>query len=220
MLIEGALEVATRARPHIVVYPSRGRLLRYALLYVVGIFAFGLFLYWSVIGDYPQTNNPRGDWIFALAASLGVVGRIGIGILSLAMGLLLAVILACTLYRILVRKPSISVDAVGVTDGCSLIAGGVGLIRWDEIQLVMVETHSKRARFLCVMPRDADDFLRQRQHNLLIRLFRRSLTISLPRGINLPEWLFSEPAHDVLRETEWRYQQVLHAHNVAILSGS
>ena len=211
--------MATHARPQIVVYPSRGRLLRYALLYVVGIFAFGLFLYWSVIGSYPQTNNPRGDWIFALAASLGVVGRIGIGILSLAVALLLAVILVCTLYRILVRKPSIIVDADGITDGCSLIAGGVGLIRWDEIEIVTVHTYNKRTRFVCVMPRDAADYLRRRQHNPLVRLFRRSLTLSLPRGINLPEWLFSSPADELLRETKWRYQQVLHAHSVSILVG-
>jgi len=193
--------------------------LRYALLYAVGIFAFGLFVYWSVIGSYPHTNNPRGDWLFALAASLGIVGRIVVGILSLALALLLAVILACTLYRVLVRKPSVTVDADGITDGCSLIAGGVGLMRWDEIEIVMVQTHNKRTRFVCVMPRDADDFLRQRQHNPFIRLFRRSLTISLPKGINLPEWLFSEPADEVLRETKWRYQQVLHAHKVSILVG-
>lgn len=209
--------MATHARHQIVVYPRRGRLLRYALLYVVAFVVFGLFVYWSMIGNYPQTNNPLGDWPFALAASLGIVGRIAVGTFSLALALLLAVILGCTVYRILIRKPSVIVDADGVTDGCSLIAGGVGLIRWDEIEIIMVHTYNKRTRFVCVMPRDADDFLRRRQRSPLIRLFRRSLTISLPRGINLPEWLFSEPADELLRETKWRYQQVLRAHNVSIL---
>lgn len=88
-----------------------------------------------------------------------------------------------------------------------------------RIEIVMVHMHNKRTRFVCVMPRDADDFLRQRQHNPLIRLFRRSLTISLPRGINLPEWLLSMPASELLQETKWRYQQILRAHNVSILVG-
>jgi hypothetical protein len=42
--------------------------------------------------------------------------------------------LVCTIYRILVRKPSIIVDSEGIIDQCSLIAGGLGLIGWDEIK--------------------------------------------------------------------------------------
>ena len=212
--------MATHVRRQIVVYPGRARLLRYTLLYVVALFVFGLFCYWSVTGDFPQSNNPRYDWVFALIATLGVFGRLVVGAFSLALALLLAVILVCTIYRLLVRKPSVIVDSDGITDGCSLIAAGIGRIRWDEIQVIMVDVrtvNNRRAKYLCVMPCDAAAFLRLRQNNSIVRLFRRSITLSLPRGINLPEWLFSEPVDDLVAEIRRRYQQVLHAHNVSIL---
>jgi hypothetical protein len=177
----------------------------------------GLFCYWSLTGEFPQSNNPRYDWVFALIATLGVFGRLVVGVFSLALGLLLVVVLVCTIYRILVRKPSVIVDSDGITDDCSLIAGGIGLIRWEEIEIVMVYDYSKRAKFLCVMPRDAAAFLRLRQNNPIVRLFRRSITLSLPRGINLPEWLFSGSVDDLVAEIERRYQQALHAHKVSIL---
>ena len=51
--------------------------------------------------------------------------------------LLIALLLLFTLYRILVRKPSVIVNSDGIIDGCSLIAGGLGLIRWDDIEVLM-----------------------------------------------------------------------------------
>lgn len=209
--------MATHVRPQIVVYPSRARLLRYALLYLIGILGFGVFCYWSLTGEFPQSNNPRYDWVFALIATLGVFGRLVVGTFSLALALLLVVLLVCTIYRILIRKPSVIADSEGITDGCSLIAGGLGLIRWDEIEIVMVYDYNKRTKFLCVMPRDAAAFLSLRQNNPVVRLFRRSITLSLPRGINLPEWLFSGSVDDLVAEIERRYQQALHAHKVSIL---
>ncbi|HEX5548277.1 MAG TPA: STM3941 family protein [Ktedonobacterales bacterium] len=212
--------MATHVRRQIVVYPSRVRLLRYALLYLIGLLGMGLFCYWSVTGEFPQSNNPRYDWVFALIAIFGVFGRLVVGAFSLALALLLAVILVCTIYRLLVRKPSVIVDSDGITDGCSLIAGGLGLIRWDEIQVIMVDVrtvNNRRAKYLCVMPRDAASFLRLRQNNPIVRLFRRSITLSLPRGINLPEWLFSGSVDDLVAEIRRRYQQALHAHKVSIL---
>jgi len=155
--------------------------------------------------------------VFALIAIFGAFGRLVVGVFALALALLLAVILVCTIYRILIRKPSVIVDSDGITDGCSLIAGGLGLIRWDEIQVIMVNVHNRRAKFLCVMPRDATAFLSLKQNAPLIRLFRRSITFSLPRGINLPEWLFSGSVDDLVAEIERRYQQALHAHKVSIL---
>lgn len=214
---KGEPGLATHVRRQIVVYPSRARLLRYALLFLIGILGMGLFCYWSLTGDFPQSNNPRYDWVFALIATLGVFGRLVVGAFSLALALLLTVVLICTIYRILVRKPSVIVDSDGITDGCSLIAGGIGLIRWDEIEIVMVYDYSKRTKFLCVMPRDAAAFLSLRQNNPIVRLFRRSITLSLPRGVNLPEWLFSESADDFVAEIKRRYQQTLHAHKVSIL---
>jgi len=180
----------------------------------------GLFCYWSLTGDFPQSNNPRYDWVFALIATLGVFGRLAVGAFPLALGLLLVVILVCTIYRILIRKPSVIADSEGITDGCSLIAGGLGLIRWDEIQVIMVDVrmvNNRRAKYLRVMPRDAAAFLSLRQNNSIVRLFRRSITLSLPRGINLPEWLFSESVDEFVAEIERRYQQALHAHKVSIL---
>jgi hypothetical protein len=177
----------------------------------------GLFCYWFLTGDFPRSNNPRYDWVFALIAIFGVFGRFVVGAFSLALVLLLAVVLICTIYRVLIRKPSVIVDSDGITDGCSLIAGGIGLIRWDEIEIIMVNIHNRRAKFLCIMPRDAAAFLRLRQNNPVVRLFRRSITLSLPRGINLPEWLFSGSVDDLVAEIERRYQQALHEHKVSIL---
>ena len=209
--------MATHVRRQIVVYPGRIRLLRYVLLYLIAILGVGLFCYWSLTGDFPRSNNPRYAWVFALIAIFGAFGRLVVGVFALALALLLAVILVCTIYRILIRKPSVIVDSDGITDGCSLIAGGLGLIRWDEIQVIMVNVHNRRAKFLCVMPRDATAFLSLKQNAPLIRLFRRSITFSLPRGINLPEWLFSGSVDDLVAEIERRYQQALHAHKVSIL---
>lgn len=209
--------MATHAGRQIVVYPSRARLLRYTLLYVVAIAAMLLFVYWSVTGNYPRSNNPRYDWVFALIISLGVFGRVVVGAFALALVLLLAVILLCTIYRILIRKPSVTVNSDGINDGCSLIAGGIGLIRWDEIEIVMVYTYNKRTKFLCIMLRDANAFLGRRQSNPVIRLFRRSLTLSLPKGVNLPGWLLPMSVDDLAAEVARRYEQVLHAHKVSIL---
>jgi hypothetical protein len=51
----------------------------------------------------------------------------------------------------------------------------------------------------------------------LIRLFRRSITLFLVDGANLPQWLLSTPVKDIATEVERHYQATLLAHEITII---
>lgn len=135
-----------------------------------------------------------------------------VGVIFGAVILLLALVLLFTLYRLLVRKPSVIVNEDGIVDGCSLIAGGMGLIRWDEIEAIVVYTYKKQARYVCVITHDERVL-----DNPLVRLFRRSISLTLPKGANLPEWLLSISVDELAEEIQRHYDQIMRDHRIATL---
>ena len=97
MLAKGAPEVATHTRHEIAVYPSRAKLLRYALLYLV-VVCFPLCPVYSVFEQRIRSRQPgasaAGSLVFRVDGFFGI------------MILFIALLRLFTLYRILVRKPS------------------------------------------------------------------------------------------------------------------
>lgn len=190
----------------IIVYPDRARLFGYALVYLVAEALMTLpFLANAKAVFSPYRATHPVETVFAAC----------FGALVAVLMLLLALLLVFTLYRILVRKPSIIVNSDGIVDGCSLIAGGKGLIRWDEILAIMLYAYNKRTVYLGVIPRDEQAlFLRS---SPLARLFQRSITLTLAKGANLPQWLLSKSVNDIAAEIQWQYGAFLTFHTIALL---
>jgi hypothetical protein len=96
----------------ITVYPRRWRLILIALLQTALLTGIGVAFAFIRVDELQQ-------WLLW-------------GLLGMLAGLLLAAFLA-TLTRLAIRCPSLVVGPDGLFDGGSLIASGVGLLRWDEI---------------------------------------------------------------------------------------
>lgn len=132
-----------KERRQIAVYPDRFTLLWYAFLYLLGMGAIALCGYWVVTGTPPRSGTSLYGWVIALLGSLGLVGQIVGGGLAIFFMFGLAVVLICTLYRLIIRRPSVIVNSDGITDHCSLIAGGAGFIGWDEIAALWVTVRER-----------------------------------------------------------------------------
>lgn len=194
----------------IVVYPDRGKLLGYVLLYLATIVPCVLVGIWW-LSDVLQASVPMNP----AQAVLAIVNLSVLVILDVLVWLiapLLAVLLVCTIYRAAIRKPSVIVNAEGIIDHCSLIAGGLGLLRWDEIEALTVYAYNKRIKYMCVMTRD-----RRVPDNPLVWLFRRSITLTLLEGANLPQWLLSMPVSELAAQIEQHYHATLAANEIGIL---
>ena len=194
----------------IVVYPNRIKLLGYALVYLVtaDIFLLVCLLLASATASAPP---PPPGVLGTVLAVIAIVGSILIGVVMMALALVVAMALVCTIYRILVRKPSAILNSDGINDQCSLIAGGLGLIRWDEIENIALYAYRKNLKYFCVITRE-----KRAPASPLTRLFRRSITLFLVDGANLPQWLLSIPVKELAAEVEHHYQAILLAHEIGI----
>lgn len=216
-----------KERRQIAVYPDRFTLLWYAFLYLLGMGAFALCGYWIVTGTYRQSGNPMYGWIFGLLGSLGLVGQIVGGGLALFFMFWLAVVLVCTLYRLIIRRPSVIVNSDGITDHCSLIAGGAGFIGWDETAALMVtlrERHDlyhvttvRRSHFVVLLHNE--QAIVSRLHPL-VRRFLPSYTRKLGADVDMPQWLLSVPVSELLADIQRRYGQTMNAHSVSVLGSA
>lgn len=202
--------MATQTPHQIVVYPNRIKLLGYALACSLGTAAL-LFICLLLASGSDAVNLHLGVLATVLAV-IEILGRILIGIVMLALALVLAVVVVCIIYRISVRKPSVIITSDGIIDQCSLIAGGLGLIRWDEIENIALYAYRENLKYICVITHD-----KRTPDSPLIRLFRRSITLFLVDGANLPQWLLSTPVQDIAAEIEGRYQATLLAHKITII---
>ena len=201
--------MATQISHQIVVYPNRAKLLGYALVYLVAVDAF-LYFCLLLAGVTTSAPPPPPGFLSTVLAVIAIVGSILIGVVMLVSALVLAVALVCTIYRILVRKPSAIINSDGIIDQCSLVAGGRGLIRWDEIENIILYAYSKK-KYFCVTTHD-----KRAPANSLTRLFRRTITLFLLDGVNLPKWLISVPVTELATEIELHYQETLLAHGIVI----
>jgi hypothetical protein len=135
-----------------------------------------------------------------------------LGVLAGVLALLLTLVLLFTLYRLVVWKPSVTVNADGIIDQCSLIAGGLGLIRWHEIEVIVIFAYNNRLEYIHVGTRDD-----MRPDNPLVRLFQRSITLTLPKGANLPQWLLSISVSELAAQIQEHYHATLVAKDIGIL---
>ena len=202
--------MATHTRHQIVVYPNRAKLLGYALVYLVAVDAF-LYFCLLLAGVTTSAPPPPPGFLSTVLAVIAIVGSILIGVVMLVSALTLAVALVCTIYRILVRKPSAIINSDGIIDQCSLVAGGRGLIRWDEIENIALYAYGKNLKYFCVITHD-----KRVPASPLTRLFRRSITLFLLDGANLPQWLISVPVAELATGIELHYQETLLAHGIVI----
>lgn len=189
----------------IVIYPNRLRLLRYALLYLVSM----LLAVGPMVG-FTSAALPPYSLTHPVQAALGAC----VGALSGALVVLLAVLLLFTLYRILVRTPSVMVTEDGIIDHCSLIVDGMGLLRWREIAAILPSAYDKRKAFLVVIPHDPRAVLARR--GPLARLFLRGITLTLPATISLPQWLLSTTVEQLCTQIRHQYGATLRAYRIHV----
>jgi hypothetical protein len=208
--MEGETELATHTRHQIVVYPNRAKLLGYALVHLVVMDIF-LSVFLLLVSATASAPPPPLSVLGTVLAIIVTVGSIFIGVVMLASALVAAVALVCTIYRILVRKPSAIINSDGIIDQCSLFAGGLGLICWDEIENIILYAYRKNLKYFCVLTHE-----KRAPASPLTRLFRRSITLFLLDGVNLPQWLISVPVKEFAAEIELHYQETLRAHEIVI----
>jgi hypothetical protein len=182
-------------RHQIVVYPNRAKLFGYALVYLVGMDIFLSVFLLLVSGT--SAPPPQLGFLDTVLAVIEIIGLVLIGVVMLASALVLAVALVCTIYRILVRKPSAIISSDGIIDQCSLFAGGLGLIRWDEVEAIALYAYRKNLKYFCVITHD-----KRAPASPLTRLFRGSITLFLVEGANLPQWMLSTPVKDLAADVE------------------
>ncbi|HEX9039314.1 MAG TPA: hypothetical protein VF808_20200 [Ktedonobacterales bacterium] len=187
----------------IVFSPNRARLAAYALLYLAlgpPLTALGLEFLSALLPPYRLATLPQALFV----AILGVGVLLG--------GALICVLVPLTLYRIVVSRPSVIVSAEGISDGCSLVVGGMGLLRWSEIEAIIPSIFRRRLEYVVIMPRDPKRVLARR--GPLPRLFRRALNMFLPGAIGLPQWLLAEPVEEVYARIIAEYGDMLRAHDI------
>ncbi len=196
----------------IVVYPDRARLFRYALLYLAlaPLMAFGSLMFLSAA--FPPYNQSR-PVVTMLGATFGAI----VGAIVLLGSLFLGMLFLLTFYRLLVPKPSLVVSETGILDGCSLIGGGMGLLRWSEIDAIIPTVYRRGMAFVALYPRDAPATLARR--GPLARLFLRILNVTLPGAISLPEWLLSMPVGEVCQRICALYPKTLEASGISVPGG-
>ncbi len=202
--------MATHIPHQIVVYPNHVKLLGYVLTCSLAVAAF--LLVCLLLASGTSAPSPQLGGLGTVLAVIDIVGRILIGAVMLASALVLAVVVVCIIYRVLIRKPSAIINSDGIIDQCSLIAGGLGLIRWDEIENIALYAYRKNLKYFCVITHD-----KRTPASPLIRLFRRSITLFLVDGANLPQWLLSTPVQELAAEIESRYHATLLAHEIGVV---
>jgi len=199
----------TGENERIVVYPDRVRLIKYMLLYllVIGLMGFcDIVVLNPVLPPYtlthPGTTVP------------GALFSVVISVLVLLCAIFLGALLLFTLYRVMVRKPSIVVTEDGILDDCSLIVGGMGLLRWNEINAIMPVTYRKGTAFVLVFPYNARAI--QARRGPLARLFLRGLHVFQPQAISMPEWLLSISVDDFCERIKNAYPAPIKANGVSV----
>lgn len=139
---------------------------------------------------------------------LTFVGADNVG-LRIALGLcacLMVAIFLATLYRLVIRRPSLVVGPNGLLDSGTLLWSGVGLIRWDEVLAAVPTTRSSgwvKQRFLGILVTDLPRI--RKRLPLLKRLALRN-TYSGMSQLLITQALLETPVDD-LAEQIGRYME-------------
>jgi hypothetical protein len=194
-----------------VVYPSRRRL----AVYFIGqatLIALSLYVcLWSSLTPPSQVGS--------------IAGLIpAVPILPICAGLLaLIVSLVCGSigYRLFVRRPAVTITDAGLVDDCSFLAGGVGLIRWQDMQAVYVVRYSNSAApnyikrtFLFVRLQDGKSFFAGGSAS--VRWLHRVTTfLMFSPHIFIPEYMLSGTADQVLGSLQDHFETYTSGGNYA-----
>lgn len=161
----------------LVVYPSASRMV---LLVIGGLGFVGLGVWLLFL---PESEQEPG------AAIVGYIGIVFFG--------------ACAAYgvfRLLVKRPALIVDARGLTDNGSAL--GVGLLRWDEIATIG-EYRFRGQTMLGIVPRNLERVLSR------VGPFKRfALRANLRLGaapLNIPQMVLPVPVGDLVEAIAKRY---------------
>jgi catechol 2,3-dioxygenase-like lactoylglutathione lyase family enzyme len=106
------------------------------------------------------------------------------------------------------------VNAEGITDRCSLIGGGMGVIRWQEVSGIFPLTYSWNPNYayLVIVPWHKGTALGRR--GPLVRIFLRTISLILPGSLGLPDWLLSVPAGELWNRIHERFRECLVANDI------
>lgn len=163
--------------------------------------------------------------VFVVCVGLIVFRDLGRGLNGLLFFLLIAITFVsgyscfAVLYRIAVPKPSLIIDQEGLTDYCSCIVTGYGLIRWHEIASIATTTYGRAPifnfafdQFLVITPQNYGAILeRQSVVSKALRL-PVPLFMRMPSGISIPEVMLPTAVGSVMTDVNRQYQQWRHQH--------
>lgn len=179
-------------RTALVIYPSRGKLIRTLCLSIVALVV--------ILGT------------MILAVSL--LGRRGPQLMLVISAIALLVVLGLyvegsMLYRIVSKKPSLVVTAGGIVDNATLHATGTGFIRWDEIT-GMMDIGYRQQRSLMVMVANPRA-VRARQ-GFVKRLLLFAFTQGQPSPVKIWAYMLPEAPDEVLTRIQ-RQIEAITAHD-------
>lgn len=162
----------------LVVYPSRWRLLGQCALQMLALGGFA-----AIYAFVPMGN------VLIRVALLVLLG-------------LLAFVLAAGLVRLIRRAPALVVGPDGIRDGGSLIATGMGLLRWNEILGVTVAARTEgwvTRKYLSILVTDVQA-IRQRQP--VWKRFALIIIRQPPSMVSISPLLMDRPADELVRQIE------------------
>jgi hypothetical protein len=180
-------------RTALVIYPSRGKLIRTLCLSIVALVV--------ILG---------GTMILAV----GLLGRPDLLRMLVISAIALLVMLSLyvegsMLYRIVSKKPSLVVTASGIVDNATLHATGMGFIPWDEITGMMDVGH-RQQRSLMVMVANPRA-VRARQ-GFVKRLLLFAFTQGQPSPVKIWAYMLPEAPDEVLTRIQ-RQIEAITAHD-------
>lgn len=179
------------------IFPSERTLLRNLCVNVAILLGALALAYFAATRTYDNTGPSSAAFQQLLAAATLVLA---VPIVIPATMLYIATIVS----RLLWPRPTLTIAAEGIVDGCSLVPCGLGLIRWADIAAVYPSrfanqpyTRGPKNTYLVIRPVAADVVLRGR--NPIVRLLRRLVTLSYrdPLDVFIPAFMLSVPVAEV-----------------------
>lgn len=190
----------------VAIYASGRGLSLTLLASLAGVVGFTALAAYLVTRDYSHLEAAAADFQQLLRFAALVLG-VPIVIPSLL------VYFFAALSRVLVPRPTLSITPEGIVDHCSLVAGGLGLIRWEDIAAVYPArfanqpyVRSLKNTYLVIRPVAPDVVLRGR--GAIARLLRRLLTMSYrdPLDVFIPALMLSIPVSEVASKVRAVYE--------------
>lgn len=182
---------------NLVIYPRRLDLALYVCAQTV---VFGTFIAGIVILFLHDSQDMRASFGLLGAGALAILGLYFIG---------------SEAFRLVIRRPAIIVNDEGILDNWSLLYGGVGLVRWSEIDILsryVRKTPASNQQFFVIFPDESVLARRSRWQ----RFVSGGIRYSIPGTITISCMALALSPQELLTEIEHRFAHQLHAHRVLI----